>query len=108
MHKHTHNPCYAQALDDDVSGAISFEELRDGLERITSPPVRISFDDWEHITRGFTSRRAHALVYVSVSVFVCVFVHVCPYIFMSFVLSIRACVFVCVCVCARARTRPRF
>ncbi len=43
-----------QALDDDVSGAISFEELRDGLARLTFPPVRISFDDWEHMTRGFT------------------------------------------------------
>ncbi len=37
-----------------MSGAISFEELRDGLARLTSPPVRISFDDWEHMIRGFT------------------------------------------------------
>ena len=44
----------AQALDEDVSGAISFEELRDGLARLTFPPVRISFDDWEHMIRGFT------------------------------------------------------
>ncbi len=37
-----------------MSGSISFEELRDGLARLTFPPVRISFDDWEHMTRGFT------------------------------------------------------
>ena len=36
----------AQALDEDVSGAISFEELRDGLARITQPPIRLSYDDW--------------------------------------------------------------
>ena len=39
-----------------MSGAISFEELRDGLARLTSPPVRISFDDWEHLIKGFTVR----------------------------------------------------
>ncbi len=47
-------PPPAQSLDEDMGGAISFEELRDGLARITSPPVRISFDDWEHMTQGFT------------------------------------------------------
>jgi hypothetical protein len=51
------HPFSTQALDDDVSGAISFEELRDGLARLTSPPVRISFDDWEHMTRGFTVKK---------------------------------------------------
>ncbi len=48
------HPTPAQALDEDVSGAISFEELRDGMARLTSPPVRISFDDWEYLIRGFT------------------------------------------------------
>ncbi len=46
--------CPVQTLDKDVSGAISFEELRHGLALLTSPPVRISFDDWEHMTKGFT------------------------------------------------------
>jgi hypothetical protein len=44
----------SQALDEDMGGAISFEELRDGLARLTSPPIRISFDDWELMIRGFT------------------------------------------------------
>ncbi len=35
----------AQELEEDVNGAISFEELREGLARLTCPQVRISSSD---------------------------------------------------------------
>ena len=37
-----------------MSGFIAFEELRNGLARITSPPVIISYDEWERMTAGLT------------------------------------------------------
>ena len=37
-----------------MSGLIAFEEMRNGLARITSPPIVISFDEWERITSGLT------------------------------------------------------
>ena len=37
-----------------MSGLIAFEEMRNGLARITSPPIVISYDEWERITSGRT------------------------------------------------------
>jgi hypothetical protein len=42
----------AQALDEDVVGYLTYERLRDGLALLASPPIRICYDDWEHMTRG--------------------------------------------------------
>ena len=42
----------SQILDHEVKGSLSFEETKDGLEKMFDTPMIISFDDWERMTDG--------------------------------------------------------
>ena len=41
-----------QILDHEVKGSLGFEEMKDGLAKMFTTPMLISFDDWERMTDG--------------------------------------------------------
>ena len=43
-----------QRLDDDVNGSLTFDKLRCGLDRLSDPPVGITYSEWEQIAAGLT------------------------------------------------------